>query len=937
TDPALTDPCENHTVLDDTWRSADCKEKECSDKEMCDQQLNEGWYRFKSSGGWKILETRVAEEYCSTHHPGWLQGSHPTLEQGEGSGTVCFNWDGNLCSWKREIKIKNCSSYFVYELKPTPGCDAAYCTDPNSVLTDPCVDHTVLNQPWRSSDCTGTECVGQRQCDKDLVYGWYRFNSSGGWKIPETRVAPGHCSTHHPGWLQGSHPTLEQGEVNRTVCFLKDEEMCEWKREIKIKNCSSYFVYELKPTPGCEAAYCTDPNSALTDPCVDHTVLNQPWRSSDCTGTECVGQWKCDKDLVYGWYRFNSSGGWKIPETRVAPGHCSTHHPGWLQGSHPTLEQGEVNRTVCFLKDEEMCEWKREIKIKNCSSYFVYELKPTPGCEAAYCTDPNSALTDPCVDHTVLNQPWRSSDCTGTECVGQWKCDKDLVYGWYRFNSSGGWKIPETRVAPGHCSTHHPGWLQGSHPTLEQGEVNRTVCFTEKNNECKWEREIKIKNCNSYFVYELKPTPGCEAAYCTGKSTTREAGGKSTGKPTQQSSTVPVDSSTPGKSTTREAGGKSTGKPTQQSSTVPVDSSTPGKSTTREAGGKSTGKPTQQSSTVPVDSSTPGKSTTREAGGKSTGKPTQQSSTVPVDSSAPGKSTTREAGGKSTGKPTQQSSTVPVDSSAPGKSTTREAGGKSTGKPTQQSSTVPVDSSAPGKSTTREAGGKSTGKPTQQSSTVPVDSSAPGKSKTWEAGGKSTGKPTQQSSTVPVDSSAPGKSKTWEAGGKSTGKPTQQSSTVPVDSSAPGKSTTREAGGKSTGKPTQQSSTVPVDSSTPGKSTTREAGGKSTGKPTQQSSTVPVDSSTPDPGTAPTLGADDKSQPESTDSGSPIPTESPNSDSESQTINVEISSMRELDDDTAKKVALRRVQQMFQDQCPKQPIDWDEVEVQCWDVDEPDP
>ncbi|XP_078061053.1 pancreatic secretory granule membrane major glycoprotein GP2-like [Mustelus asterias] len=219
----------------------------------------------------------------------------------------------------------------------------------------------------------------------------------------------------------------------------------------------------------------------------------------------------------------------------------------------------------------------------------------------------DSALTDPCVDHTVLSDTWRSTDCRETECSNSLMCDGDLLVGWYRFKSSGGWKIPETPVAPRHCSTHRSGWLQGSHPTLEQGEVNRTVCFNWDGNPCSLKREIKIKNCSSYFVYELKPAPGSCAAYCT------------------------------------------------------------------------------------------------------------------------------------------------------------------------------------------------------------------------------------------------------------------------------------------------------------------------------------------DPGTAPTLGADDKSQPGSTDSGSPIPTESPNSDSESQTINVEISSMRELDDDPAKKVALRRVQQVFQDQCPKQPIDWDEVEVQCWDVDEPDP
>uniref|UniRef100_UPI00398E7A81 putative uncharacterized protein DDB_G0290521 isoform X2 n=1 Tax=Pristiophorus japonicus TaxID=55135 RepID=UPI00398E7A81 len=35
----------------------------------------------------------------------------------------------------------------------------------DSALTDPCVNHTVLDQSWRSTDCNGTECIGTLQCD----------------------------------------------------------------------------------------------------------------------------------------------------------------------------------------------------------------------------------------------------------------------------------------------------------------------------------------------------------------------------------------------------------------------------------------------------------------------------------------------------------------------------------------------------------------------------------------------------------------------------------------------------------------------------------------------------------------------------------------------------------------------------------------------------
>ncbi|XP_067883778.1 uncharacterized protein [Heterodontus francisci] len=278
----------------------------------------------------------------------------------------------------------------------------------DSTLTDPCVNHTVLDQPWRSIDCDVTVGSGQEKCDDNLAQGWYRFKSSGGWKIPDTVVPDFHCSTRATGWLQGSHPSVGNGEVTRTVCFNKAGNRCHWTQEIKIINCSSYFVYELKPPPDCEAVYCTVTDSALTDPCVNHTVLDQPWRSSDCDVTGCSGQEKCDDNLAQGWYRFKSSGGWKIPETAVPDFHCSTHVTGWLNGSHPSVGQGEVTRTVCLSWGRKHCDKVHEIKIKNCSSYFVYELKSLFYC-AAYCTDPETVATEEPEEQTTRESTRGSS------------------------------------------------------------------------------------------------------------------------------------------------------------------------------------------------------------------------------------------------------------------------------------------------------------------------------------------------------------------------------------------------------------------------------------------------------------------------------------------------------------------------------------------------
>ncbi|XP_067884563.1 uncharacterized protein [Heterodontus francisci] len=368
-------------------------------------------------------------------------------------------------------------------------------------------------------------------------------------------------------------------------------------------------------------------DSANTDPCVNHTVLDQPWRSIDCTETECSGQKKCDTNLVQGWYRFKSSGGWKIPETVVPARQCSTYGTGWLQGSHPSVGQGEVMGTICFNWNENRCHWTQEISIKNCSSYFVYELKPPPGCDAAYCTVTDSALTDPCVHHTVLDQPWRSIDSTET----QWKCDDGLHFGWYRFKSSGGWKIPETSVPVYHCSTASPGWLQGSHPSVGQGVVTRTVCFNWGGNHCYWTHEIRIKNCSSYFVYELKSLFYC-IAYCTDPETvaTEEPEEQSTRESARGSSSTPAVSGTSESvmSKTQESEEQSTAESTEE----PVTSQT------QESEEQSTRESTEVSSSTPAGSgsSEPVTSQTQESEEQSTRESTEVSSSTPAGSRSSG-------------------------------------------------------------------------------------------------------------------------------------------------------------------------------------------------------------------------------------------------------------------------------------------------------------
>ncbi|XP_043550581.1 uncharacterized protein LOC122552147 isoform X2 [Chiloscyllium plagiosum] len=127
---------------------------------------------------------------------------------------------------------------------------------------------------------------------------------------------------------------------------------------------------------------------------------------------------------------------------------------------------------------------------------------------------PNSKIADPCVNHTVLDPTRRSIKLGLKECLYRDECGNNLQQGWYSFNSSGEWMIPENAIPIDHCCTRSTGWLNGRHPSVSEGEVTRTICFNWNNNNCSSRQDIIIKKCSTFFVYELKPTQFCNAGYC---------------------------------------------------------------------------------------------------------------------------------------------------------------------------------------------------------------------------------------------------------------------------------------------------------------------------------------------------------------------------------------------------------------------------------------
>lgn len=96
------------------------------------------------------MPTRCASvNYCGTQAPIWLrldngQRLPDTFQQTQLTG--CSSWShyhndddavseyDDCCAMKYPIVVRNCSSYFIYQLQPTEACNMAYCAQLPSAI-----------------------------------------------------------------------------------------------------------------------------------------------------------------------------------------------------------------------------------------------------------------------------------------------------------------------------------------------------------------------------------------------------------------------------------------------------------------------------------------------------------------------------------------------------------------------------------------------------------------------------------------------------------------------------------------------------------------------------------------------------------------------------------------------------------------------------------
>ena len=126
----------------------------------------------------------------------------------------------------------------------------------------------------------------------------------------------------------------------------------------------------------------------------------------------------------------------------------------------------------------------------------------------------SGTLIPECVNYKVIDDDSRGLYAKFID----YRCDRDLAERWYRFiNGRRMWD----RCTPQYsCNADNPGWLVSTHPSVWEGRVTRQVCFDKKWTSltcCRYHTYIMVRNCGSFYVYKLKPTPACSLRYCTFK------------------------------------------------------------------------------------------------------------------------------------------------------------------------------------------------------------------------------------------------------------------------------------------------------------------------------------------------------------------------------------------------------------------------------------
>ncbi|XP_053384588.1 fibropellin-1-like isoform X6 [Mercenaria mercenaria] len=161
---------------------------------------------------------------------------------------------------------------------------------------NPCKNHTIVNDSTRLTSITKVSNESAL-CD-NFAPGWYRFGATLKGAMTTECPADSQCGSDMQIWINDTLPTTTDDIVKKQICVKTDSECCGMERQVRIKNCTKYFVYFLVPSPAdlC-ARYCMqDIDECLSSPCQNGATCIDRLNGYNCS---CLDGWRgvnCEKD-----------------------------------------------------------------------------------------------------------------------------------------------------------------------------------------------------------------------------------------------------------------------------------------------------------------------------------------------------------------------------------------------------------------------------------------------------------------------------------------------------------------------------------------------------------------------------------------------------------------------------------------------------------------
>ncbi|XP_068739004.1 uncharacterized protein [Montipora capricornis] len=513
----VSNECSNYGFLNESNRAMTFVNRSIGN--LCDSTLS-GWYRFSGEAGTQMADSCRKMYHCNTDSPGWLNGTHPTVAEGIVQRKVCFlqHLNGTDCCYlSKDISVRNCGAFYVYRLDP-PRCNSRYCG--NGLPQAPeCSNYKFVNDSsvsaaYRLDGLSGYSC-------KDYFKpGWHRFGGEAGNQMADTCVKMCHCGARYPGWLTGGHPSVEDGAVLRKVCFVGNNRCCDSFVYISVRNCSGFYVYNLTSIPSSHCAYGYCASTGLEEPTTSTTGFSKQRLLNGTDGIISVSSYYYYYSCMYPHYswQIEAKKGEKVKLVIQSMyiswwnGPCTL---GYLEIQNGTYADGKPSSRMCgnllsgivtFYSHEGQ---SLEVVLAIMNSYWSWVSFTATYTVISY----NDTVSNDCSNYKFLNESNRAMTYVNSS-IGN-LCDSTLS-GWYRFSGEAGTQMADSCPKIHHCSTDSPGWLNGTHPTVAEGIVQRKVCFSQHLNGtdcCYFSKDISVRNCGAFYVYRLDP-PRCNSRYC---------------------------------------------------------------------------------------------------------------------------------------------------------------------------------------------------------------------------------------------------------------------------------------------------------------------------------------------------------------------------------------------------------------------------------------